>query len=121
MAYVTANRRMKRAITGLLVQRATVYTRNAGTGAFSTVVKQGLACSLQPIGQGNELTNEERTQVAESGHLYYDADYTMPENVRIVVDAFPGTTWAVLTGTVWPHFGPAGINVANRVEVMKQR
>ena len=98
-----------------------MYSRNAGTGLFSTVAKQSLACLLQPVGQGNELTNEERTQVAESGQLYYDPTYTMPDNVRIVVDAFPNTTWAVLTGTVWPHYGPAGLNVANRVEVMRQR
>ncbi len=80
------SRRMRRDIGNMLEQRMTTYTR-AGSGGFTTLAQAGIKCLLQPIGIGSQVAAVDRAQDTESGTLFFDPDYSMPEPAEFTVDA----------------------------------
>jgi hypothetical protein len=100
-----------------LTMRATVYVGNQWT----TADKTGLKCSLNPLNAGISAIQAggARTELASRGLLEWERSYTMPPNARVVVDAYGTQRWNVVTGTVWPDFGPGGGLIGYHGDVVK--
>lgn len=113
--------RMRNQLRALLDQTATVYTRTAGAG-YTTVVKTGLACVLQPVNSQPAATGGDRAVLNDMRTLYFDAAYTvMPEDGQIEVNAEPGIRWNVVKGTVKPNVGPGLVTIMYQCDVRRQR
>lgn len=115
-------RRMKRELGGLLEHRATVYSRAVSGGTYTTVETSGLHCLLQQIQTANPgATNSERAVFNDLRTLYFDPEYTMPENTQIAVDVESGVRWNVVSGTIVPDIGPGNVVVMRHCDVRRAR
>lgn len=98
-----------------LTQSATVYTRAAGTGQFTTVAKSTLKCRLvrvQRIVQMGDARVEQETR----RKLLWESGYDMPNQAQIEVDS---ERWNVVNGTEIASKGPSGTEHHRSADLVK--
>jgi len=79
----------------------------------------GLRCRLDDVNRQDAASGTGRTELASRGQLTWQADYTMPPNVRVTVDAFPNMRWSVVPNTTWPVRGSEGGIIAWRADLVR--
>lgn len=114
-------RSMARTLGRMLDQRATVYTRGGGSGAYDVVAKSGLHCLLQDVGSGSATSAADRSDLAQITVLYWEPTYAMPEHAQVVVDSRPGQRYQVQSGTVTPDVGPGNVTVMQHADCTRVR
>lgn len=97
-----------------LVDRATVYTEDAGTGAYTVVAKANLRCRLEHIGGGETVAD--RAALAELRHLVFEIGYEMPEDCEVLID---GKRWNPMPGTFGRFRGSNSRKAVRSVDVIE--
>lgn len=97
-----------------LQQRARVYTTaDTGTGTFTHLVKDGLACRLT-IAPTPVLPPDDRAADLPRTRLLWEAGYSMPSPAQVEID---GERWTVRAGSEDAIKGPFGSVVYRRADV----
>lgn len=102
-----------------LLDTAVVYTRDAATGAFSTVAQSALACRLAHVNQQPGATGDQRAELAAMRNLLWDPSYVMPELCQVEVNA-DGVRWQPEKGTFGAFRGPMGTVIYRRCDLRRQ-
>jgi hypothetical protein len=102
----------------ILTMRATVYGRSA-SGTYTVVAKQGLACRLELVDRQPAPTSRDRAELGATGSFFWDAEYDLPEQAQVVVDAYPGRKWNVVAGTLWPTTLPGSGTIVRSCDVRR--
>ncbi|HXI17971.1 MAG TPA: hypothetical protein VNM48_16535 [Chloroflexota bacterium] len=80
--------------TGYFRDTAVVYTENATTGAFDSLIKSGLACRLEVISRREAgATGPDRAELGTIRELYSDPDYDLKTNGRYGQIEIGGERW----------------------------
>lgn len=99
---------------------AVVYTRNAGTGAFTTVAQADLRCRLAHVNSRQATSSDQRAELEALRNLIWeDTTYVMPEGCQVEVNA-DGVRWNPIRGTFGAPCGPSGAIAYRRCDVVRQ-
>lgn len=96
-------------------QRATVYTPDPTTGAYTVVAATGVACRLALVTVGGE-PSDERAEIDAARRLLWGPTTTIAETAQIEV---AGGRWNIRPGTLAAVRGPSGSVVYQRYEVVR--
>lgn len=99
-----------------LDQTASVYVPNGTDGDFDSLSKSGLACRLAYVTTSGGGVADERVEASHMRRLLWGADYTMPDQARVVIG---GETWQVEPETVEAVRGPGGTTAYHRATCVK--
>lgn len=97
-----------------LDQAATVYGETDPTGAFTTVLRTGLACRLAHVRGG--ASQNERAELAAVRNMIWDPSYVLPETAQVEVD---GVRWNPVAGTFAAYRGPSSQVLYRRCDLVR--
>jgi hypothetical protein len=106
-------------------QTATVYSRNASTGRYTTVLRSNLGCRLAHLNRTSTVTGPQRTELAGIRLLLWDPAYAMPETAQVEVSGVTGpdgvtaARWNIRTGTLASMRGPTGTAMYRQADVTR--